>query len=73
LLVISPWARQNVVDHGVTDQSSVLRFIEDNWGLGRLGNQSTDAIAGPLDGMFDFDERRPRAPRLILNAVTGTP
>jgi phospholipase C len=72
-LVISPWARQNVVDHNVTDQSSVLRFIEDNWGLGRLGNQSTDAIAGPLEGMFDFIEEHPRAPQLILNTVTGNP
>ena len=72
-LVISPWARQNVVDHHVTDQSSVLRFIEDNWHLGRLGNQSTDAIAGPLEGMFDFNEHHPRAPRLILNAFTGAP
>ncbi|MEJ2399358.1 MAG: alkaline phosphatase family protein, partial [Gammaproteobacteria bacterium] len=26
LLVISPWARRNYVDHSVTDQSSILRF-----------------------------------------------
>jgi phospholipase C len=73
LLVISPWARQNHVDHDVTDQSSILRFIEDNWHLGRIGNQSTDAVAGSLLGLFDFDENHPRAPQLILNAVTGTP
>ena len=23
--------------HAVTDQSSILRFIEDNWRLGRIG------------------------------------
>jgi phospholipase C len=45
LLVISPWARKNYVDHRVTDQSSILRFIEDNWNLGRIGGGSTDAIA----------------------------
>ena len=73
LLVISPWARQNFVDHNLTDQSSVLRFVEDNWHLGRLGNQSSDASAGSLMGMFDFIEGHPRAPRLILNPVTGTP
>ena len=73
LLVISPWARQNFVDHSVTDQSSILRFIEDNWDLGRLGNESTDATAGSLMRMFDFDEDRPRAPRLILNDTTGAP
>jgi phospholipase C len=73
LLVISPWARQNFVDHRVTDQSSVLRLIEDNWNLGRLGNQSTDAIAGSLWGMFDFGEHHARAPQLLLNPVTGKP
>ena len=26
LLVISPWARQNFVDHTITDQSSIIRF-----------------------------------------------
>jgi phospholipase C len=73
LLVISPWARQNYVDHRLTDQSSILRFIEDSWHLGRIGHQSADAIAGSLSGLFDFDEDHPRAPPLILNAVTGNP
>jgi len=50
----------------------VLRFIEANWRLGRLGNQSADAIAGSLRNMFDFDERHPRAAKLILNQ-DGTP
>jgi phospholipase C len=70
--VISPWARPNFVDHNVTDQSSVLRFIEDNWDLGRLGSQSTDAIAGSMMNMFDFNEHHVRAPKLILNPVTGS-
>jgi len=39
LLIISPYVKVNYVDHGITDQTSVLRFIEDNWGLGRIGNQ----------------------------------
>ncbi|HWW87744.1 MAG TPA: alkaline phosphatase family protein, partial [Vicinamibacterales bacterium] len=73
LLVVSPWAKQNFVDHNVTDQSSVIRFIEDNWGLGRLGNQSTDAIAGDLGNLFDFNPSHFRAPQLILNATTGNP
>jgi phospholipase C len=73
LLLISPWARQNHVDHALTDQSSVLRFIEDNWHLGRLGNQSSDEFAGSLSGLFDFNEHHPRAPQLLLNAVTGNP
>ena len=68
LLVISPWARRNFVDHSLTDQSSLLRFIEDNWGLGQLEN-SSDAVAGAVNAMFDFE--RPRSDRLILDPVTG--
>jgi phospholipase C len=71
LLVISPYARVNYVDHLVTDQSSVLRFIEDNWELGRIGNDSTDVKAGTLDGLFDFAGVR-RAPKLKLDPQTGT-
>ena len=69
LLVLSPYARENYVDHRVTDQSSILRFIEDNWHLGRIGNGSTDAVAGTLMGMFDFDQT-PNSP-LLLDPLTG--
>ena len=71
LLVVSPFARRNFVDHRVTDQASALRFIEDNWSLGRIGNGSADATAGTLNGMFDFDGDH-RAPRLFLDPATGT-
>jgi phospholipase C len=71
LMVVSPWAKVNFVDHSVTDQSSILRFIEDNWGLGHLGDQSADAKAGTLDHMFNFHARRPDPP-LFLNPQTGT-
>ena len=70
LLVISPYAKQNFVDHSVTDQSSILRFIEDNWNLGRIGNSSTDEIAGSLFPMFDFSNKGV-GPRLILDPSTG--
>ena len=43
LLVISPYARQNYVDHSLTDQSSILRFIEDNWLDGQRIQGSFDA------------------------------
>jgi len=68
LMLISPYSRQNYVDHVITDQSSILRFIEDNWSLGRIGNGSTDAKAGSLLGMFDFVKK---APKLILDPETG--
>jgi phospholipase C len=70
LLVISPYAKQNYVDHRITDQSSILRFVEDNWNLGRLGGDSTDAKAGALNAMFDFDDEH-HAPRLVLDPATG--
>jgi phospholipase C len=72
LLIISPYSRTNYVDHGVSDQSSILRFIEDNFNLGRIGDHSYDEIAGSLTGMFDFAHRRAEAP-LILDSLTGTP
>jgi phospholipase C len=70
LLVISPFARHNFVDHTLTDQSSILRFIEDNWlGGERIGQGSTDAIAGTINNMFDFDN--PAFERLFLDPMTG--
>lgn len=70
LVVISPYAKANYVDHKVVDQSSILRFIEDNFNLGRIGNGSTDAVAGTLDGLFDFDDGA-RNVKLILDPATG--
>jgi phospholipase C len=72
LQVISPYAKQNFVDHSITDQTSILRFIEDNWGLGRIGDQSFDAKAGSLDNLFDFSHGR-NANRLFLDPRTGKP
>lgn len=70
-LVISPWARKNFVDHSTTDQSSTIHFIEDNWLDGaRLGGGSFDAIAGPIDSMFDFSRCREDG-TLFLNPTTG--
>jgi phospholipase C len=84
LLVISPWARKNYVDHSISDQSSILRFIEDNFDLGRIGGASSDYKAGTLNNMFDFgdkddngqwsrekEEQHQRT--LFLNPTTGEP
>jgi phospholipase C len=70
-LVISPFAKKNYVDHTTTDQSSIIRFIEDNWlEEQRIGNGSFDEIAGSINGMFDFE--RPREDgTLFLNPSTG--
>ncbi len=71
LLVISPYARENSVDNSRTDTTSILRFIEDNWSLARIGGGSFDALAGSLRGMFNFRHRI--SSRLILNPATGEP
>ena len=77
LLVISPFAKRNFVDHTLTDQSSVLRFIEDNWGTGGIGGGSYDNLAGSLLNMFDFDEhdlsKGEQERRLLLDPTTGMP
>ncbi len=65
LLVISPYSKVNKVDHTLTDQASITRFIEDNWHTGRVGDASFDAKAGSLGGMFDF--RHPNNKRVLLN------
>jgi len=72
LLVISPYAKHNYVDHRLTDQSSIVRFIEDNWDLGRLGNGSLDVKAGTLNGFFEFGDQ-PTNHKLILDPSTGQP
>jgi phospholipase C len=41
LNMVSPWAKENYVDHTLTDQSSLLRFIEDNWGLNYIDGPAT--------------------------------
>jgi phospholipase C len=67
LLVISPYAKRNFVDHSITDQSSILRFIEDNWRLGRIGDQSFDERAGSLLNLFDF-KHGPDTTRVLLES-----
>jgi phospholipase C len=73
LLIISPWACANHVDHALTDQTSLIHFVEDNWlGGERIGDGSYDALSGSLTGMFNFGGRR-RAPRLFLDPSSGEP
>ncbi len=74
LLVISPFARRNHVDHTLTDQTSVLKFIEDNWLSGERiqPNGSFDTIAGTIEHMFDFDRHVDNDDsKLILDPSTG--
>lgn len=71
LVVVSPFAKKNFVDNTLTDQSSILRFIEDNWSTGRIGLGSSDRAAGSLLNMFDFEGQEHRT--LFLDPSTGLP
>jgi phospholipase C len=73
LLVVSPFAKQNYIDHTLTDQSSVLRFIEDNWLHGERiqPGGSFDTIAGTIKNMFDFDRDADDPRTVILDEKTG--
>jgi phospholipase C len=56
LMVISPYAKKNYIDHTLTDQTSVLRFVEDNWLAGQRiqPGGSFDTLAGTIQNMFSF-------------------
>lgn len=69
LVVISPYAKKDFVDHTETDQASILRFIEDNWNTGRIGDASADAAAGSLGALFNFHHQR--NDKVLLNEQTG--
>jgi phospholipase C len=71
-LLISPFAKHDYVGHTLTDFSSILRFIEDNWSLPRIPG-SYDAIAGSINSMFEFGHRGGDQSRLFLDPTTGQP
>ncbi|HEX6349660.1 MAG TPA: alkaline phosphatase family protein [Candidatus Dormibacteraeota bacterium] len=51
-VVVSPYARAHFVSHVVNDHTSILRFIEDDFGLGTLTRR--DAAANDMREFFDF-------------------
>ena len=73
MVVISPWTRENYVSSNLTDTTSVVKFIEDNWLHGERIPGSFDAISGSLDargGLLDF-RTFPHLQPVILNPTTG--
>jgi len=71
ILIISPFTKINFVDHNMTDQTSILRFIEDNWELGEIGDQSFDLKAGSITNMLDLTSNARHAPPIFLDPATG--
>jgi phospholipase C len=71
-LVISPWAKRDYVSHKLMDVSSIIKFVEDNWGLPRIPG-SFDAIARSMNSMFNFDHPQSDRSKLFLDPTTGRP
>jgi phospholipase C len=57
-IIVSPYARRGYVAHEQFEFGSILRFIEDNWSLGRLG--SSDVRASSIGSVFNLTQK-PRA------------
>ncbi|HEV3091199.1 MAG TPA: alkaline phosphatase family protein [Candidatus Cybelea sp.] len=54
MLVISPYAKKHHVSHVPYEHGSILRWIENLWGLGQLA--ASDTRATPPDDAFDFNQ-----------------
>jgi phospholipase C len=81
MLVLSPFAKSNYVDHDLSNQASTINFVEYNWQLPGIAGSFDQAQAKvdksehvPFDlaGMFDFGNRG-STPALPLNPNTGQP
>jgi phospholipase C len=57
-IVISPYAKEGYIESSAAEFSSVLRFIEDNWGLSQLTKRDEEAYN--MAQSFDFSQE-PRA------------
>ncbi|MCL2516918.1 MAG: hypothetical protein FWF16_13325, partial [Microbacteriaceae bacterium] len=68
-LVISPYTKANSVDHTVTSQPSILKFIEQNWKTGTIGDGSLDRTVNSISSLFDFSDAQKR--EVLLNPSTG--
>jgi phospholipase C len=70
MLIISPYDKmtsayqQNYISHTQYEDGSVLKFIEENWGLGSLG--TSDVRANSISDVFDFTQ----SPRQFVQIPT---
>jgi phospholipase C len=80
MLVVSPYAKSNYVDHDLSNQASTINFVEYNWGLPGIAGSFDQAqskvdhanhVPFDLAGMFQFGPHQNSA--LPLSPVTGQP
>src|ERR1700674_666686 len=55
LIVISPYAKPAHISHVQHEQSSILKFVETNFGLGSLGY--ADALSDDLSDCFNYGQK----------------
>ncbi|MBV8066492.1 MAG: hypothetical protein JO113_00840 [Candidatus Eremiobacteraeota bacterium] len=56
MLIVSPYAKKDYISHVHYEHGSILKFIEDQFGLGRLSASDTRANS-PEQDCFDFKQR----------------
>ncbi|HTS38223.1 MAG TPA: alkaline phosphatase family protein [Candidatus Solibacter sp.] len=66
ILFISPFTKPGYVSHVQTESASVLKFIEERWGLPSLGQR--DLIVNDISDQFNFNQAG-NAP-LVLNQIS---
>jgi phospholipase C len=80
LLIVSPFAKQNYVDHNISNQASIINLVEYNWHLPPISGSAdqvqaatnqTGGVPFDLAGLFQFNNAG--APALILDPTTGQP
>jgi phospholipase C len=69
-LLVSPYARQGYIDSTELDFTSILKFIEENWGLASLAER--DSNANNFLTAFDFDQAPRQAVFVSLERVNNT-
>ncbi len=68
LLIVSPYAKENYVSHVQYEHGSILKFIEDTFGLPRMSASDTRANS-PAGDAFDF-KHGPRKFKRFDDALT---
>jgi phospholipase C len=65
MLIVSAYAKKGYIDHTQFEHGSILRFVENTFGLGQLS--ASDTRATPPDDAFDFN-KPPRAFKAVPSA-----
>jgi hypothetical protein len=82
LLLISPFARRDHVDHNLSNLASIPNLVEYNWRLPSIDGSADQLLAAenraegqPFDlaGLFRFRGHGDEGGRLILNPTTAQP